>query len=465
MKFDYLEGFQAYPDGQCGEEGKKAPYVDYGTDRPDKTRYYSKEEMDLEWTHLWCKTWAFAGLMQDLADVGDYFRYELGKESFVVVRTSPDEKGVKAYYNVCPHRGNRIVHNDFGHLGNNCFTCDFHGWKFNLDGSNREIRDELIFREAVVCDRPGLVEVSCDVWNSMVFVNPDPNPRLTLLEQLDVMPEHLRHYDFSKMRVLRDLEYIWDANWKTAFEAFIEFYHADDVHPEAIPVSEMLETQYDVYKNGMSRMIVPIGYVTSRFEDRDTVTDALKMFVSVYGGDPEEFCHLKGHEYKKALIETKRRWGKKHGYAFFDKLYDDQIADDWNYSPFPNMTINVFADSLLLQVFRPHPTDPRKSYYNAITLCLPVSDDETPVLDPNAFGPETFGPKGWKGEERPLRARITDISELGYLLAQDARRVPEVQKGIESDCFKGTRLSESEIRVRHYLAEVDRYLGRRAWDA
>ena len=460
VKFDYREGFVAYPGGRSGPTGQKAPYVDHGTGRPDKRRYFSQEEADLEWRHLWMKVWAFAGLTQDIANVGDYLRYNLGKESFIVVRTAPGDRGVRAYYNVCAHRGNRLVHSDFGHVGNGCFTCDFHGWKYNLDGSNREIRDEPIFRPETICDRPGLKEVSCGVWNSLIYVNPDPKPRLTLLEHLDVMPEHLRNYDFSRLRVLRDVELCWGANWKTALDAFVEFYHADDVHPEAIPVSEMLETQYDLYRNGLSRMIIPQGYVTSRFDDRDTVNDALKMFISVYGGNPADYAHLKGYEYKQALVDTKRKWGRKHGYDFFDKLTDDQIADDWNYSPFPNMTLNVFADTVLLQIFRPHPTDPRQSYYNAITLCLPVSDDETPVLDLNSFGPETFGPKGWKGEERPARFVPKDFTELGYLLAQDARRVPEVQKGIESEAFAGARLSESEVRIRHYLAEIDRYLGR-----
>lgn len=460
VEFDYRKGFQAYPESSSGPAGDKAPYVDHGTERPDPRRYFSQEEAELEWQHVWMKTWAFAGLMQDLPEVGDYLRYNLGKESFIVVRTSEAANGVKAYYNVCPHRGNRLVHNDFGHTTDQCFTCDFHGWKYNLDGSNKEIRDEIIFREEVICDRPGLAEVSCDVWNSLIFVNPDPKPRLTLLEHLSVMPEHLKNHDFGRLRVLRDLEICWDANWKTAFDAFIEFYHADDVHPEAIPVSEMLECQYDLYDNGMSRMIIPQGYVTSRFDDRDTVNPYLKMFVQMYGGDPAEFEHLKGYEYKKALIETKRRWGKKHGYDFFEKLTDDQIADDWNYAPFPNMTINAFADSVLLQIFRPHPTEPRKSYYNAITLCLPVSDEESAVIDLNSFGPETFGPKGWKGDERPARFTPKDWPDFGHLLAQDARRVPEVQKGIESACFRGARLSESEVRIRHYLAEIDRLIGR-----
>jgi phenylpropionate dioxygenase-like ring-hydroxylating dioxygenase large terminal subunit len=460
VMYDYKTGFVAYPENRSGPTGAKAPYVDHGTNPPDRTRYFSKDEADLEWQHLWTKVWAFAGLAQDIPQVGDYLRYNLGKESFLVVRNAPGDAGVKAYYNVCPHRGNRLVHNDFGHTNNNCFNCDFHGWKYTLEGKNKEIRDEMIFRPEVIHDRPGLTEVSCSVWNSLIFVNPDPHPAKTLLEQLDVIPTHLAPYDFSKFRVLRDLEFCWDANWKTAVDAFIEFYHADEVHPEAIPVTETLECQYDLYKNGVSRMIIPIGYVTSRFEDRDTVNEYLKMFVAVYGGNPEDYKHLKGWDYKKALTDTKRKWGKKHGYPYFDQLTDDQIVDDWNYFPFPNMTINAFADSILLQIFRPHPTDPRKSYYNAITLCLPVADEETPVLDLNSFGPESMGPKGWKGEERPARFVPKELSEFGYILAQDVRRIPEVQKGIESDAFKGARLSESENRIRHYLAEIDRLIGR-----
>jgi len=154
IKFDFKQGFIAYPDGRSGPTGEKAPFIDYGTAPPDKSRYYSKEEMELEWKHVWMKTWCFAGLAQDVPNVGDYLRYNLGKESFIVVRAKPGDDGLRAYYNVCPHRGNRLVHNDFGTTSNACFTCDFHGWKYKLDGSNQEIRDEIIFRPEVICDRP-----------------------------------------------------------------------------------------------------------------------------------------------------------------------------------------------------------------------------------------------------------------------------------------------------------------------
>lgn len=458
--FDPQIGFIRYPSDEAGEAGRKAPPVDLGTNPPDPRRYYDREEAQREWDLMWMKSWAFAGLTQDLQETGDYFCYDLGKESFIVTRVAAGDDGIKAYYNVCPHRGNRLIRNDFGHVNpDKGFQCDFHGWKFGLNGCNKEIRDECVFRAAVIADRPGLTEVSCGVWNSLVFVNPDPAPAKTLLEHLDVLPSHCGNYDISQFRVFRDVNVCWDANWKTALEAFIEFYHADDVHPELLNLTATRDCQYDLYQNGLSRMIIEVGNSNSRSDDPDVVTEGMKNLVAVYGGDPEKFAHLKGPEYKQALIEAKRNWGKKHGYAFFDQLSDPQIADDWNYFVFPNITMNIFADSLLIQAFRPHPTDPSKSYYNAITLCLPVADEETPVFDLNEFN---FGPKGWKGDERPPRVVPTDLSaeSIGYVLAQDALRVPAVQKGIESAAFKGARLSESEIRIRHYLAEIDTYLGR-----
>tara|TARA_B110000503_G_C7077342_1_gene383544 strand:+ start:854 stop:1003 length:150 start_codon:yes stop_codon:yes gene_type:complete len=44
------------------------------------------------------------------------------------------------------------------------------------------------------------------------------------------------------------------------------------------------------------------------------------MFVEMYGGNNDDYTHLKGYQYKEAFIDTKRKWGKKHGDEFFDKL-------------------------------------------------------------------------------------------------------------------------------------------------
>ena len=71
----------------------------------------------------------------------------------------------------------------------------------------------------------------------------------------------------------------------------------------------------------------------------------------------------------------------------------------------------------------------------------------------------TTSEPGWNGAVRPPVRHPTDVADFGAVLAQDARRVPEVQKGLRSRAFAGYLLSESENRIRHYLAELDRFCG------
>jgi len=461
MPYDFKKGFVVYPDADPASPSAKAPFVDLGAAHLDPSRNWSPEEAQLEWDRMWTKTWQFAGLLQDIPETGDYFRIEIGRESIIVLRTGPGEQDVAAYYNVCPHRGNRIAHNDFGSVGDDgCFRCDFHGWRYDMQGRNVEIRDSILFRPEVIAHRPGLDKMRCGVWNSLVFISMAEDG-ISLLEHLDVMPEHLKHFPIGKFRVFRDFQVCWDANWKTALDAFLEFYHADDVHPEVIPFSATLKCQYDLYNYGLSRMIIPNGYAGDRTKNPDEVNDVLKGLVRFYGGNPADYPDVKGYDYRRAICDVKRKWGKRHGYDHFDQLTDGQMTDDWNYFVFPNITLNFFADTMLIQIFRPHETDPEKSYYRAISMNLPVPGTKEMVMDINSIGPDALSEPGWDGSIRPAINHPTTLEEFGSVLAQDAMRVPFAQKGIRSRAFKGYLLSESETRIRHYLQEIDRYIGRR----
>ena len=72
-----------------------------------KERYTSAEFARLEWERMWTRTWLYAGPLSDLTRVGDYFTFEIGRESIVVVRSGPDR--VEAFYNVCQHRASQVV--------------------------------------------------------------------------------------------------------------------------------------------------------------------------------------------------------------------------------------------------------------------------------------------------------------------------------------------------------------------
>jgi carnitine monooxygenase subunit len=458
QEYTFEKGYVVYPDDTSGEIGKKAPYVDHGAGLIPPERYYSKEEADLEWEKMWTKVWTFAGVAQDLKEVGDYFTYDLGPESFIVIRSAPDT--IKAFYNVCPHRANRLLYDAMGHIdpATSSIYCIFHGWRFDIDGSTKEIKDEHLFHKETLAGMDGLKEVRCEVWNSLVFINMDPDA-MPLEQYLDVIPEHLKNYDMSLTRVYNEMRGVIDANWKVGLEAFIEFYHSDDTHPQALPISATLKTQYDLYKNGMSRMIIPQGYSGDRSQNPDEVTDILKGYVAFFGGNNDDYKDLKGQEYRKALCDTMRKWGDRNGYTeMFNKLTDDQVCDDWNYHVFPTITLNMFSWGVLIQSWTPHPTDPEKHRYRALSMLLPVKDTNQHLMDPASYA--VSGEKGWSGEERsPIHYPQTP-DEWGTLLKQDMERVPKVQEGIRSRSYDGHRLCESENRLRHYLVEIDKYLGR-----
>lgn len=92
-------------------------------------RYTSRAFHELEVEKVWKRVWQMACREEDVPEVGDPVVYEVANLSILVIRSAPDT--VKAYHNVCLHRG-RILRERDG----NCqqIRCPFHGFTWSLDG-------------------------------------------------------------------------------------------------------------------------------------------------------------------------------------------------------------------------------------------------------------------------------------------------------------------------------------------
>ena len=446
--YDYKRGWRLNDDAPEGSLEAKAPYVDNGTDLLPPENYYDPAIMRKEWDKFWTKTWLLAGRVSDLPDIGDYMKFDIAAESIIIVRSSNNQ--IRAFYNACQHRGTRLVCNDFGSAAN--FRCLFHSWVFSIDGKLEHITDRETFRPEVLSGNLDLPEVRCDTWGGFVFIcMEDKAPSLT--EFLGIIPEHLAAYNFDKMVVVKDVEIVWPVNWKTALDAFLESYHVHAVHSEILPFYDDYHQQWDLYGNGMSRMLMMFAAVSPRHNDQSSVNPVLASMLSEVGIDPQTFSGGAA-AVRKAIQSAKIKLPERLGTPT-DQYVENQMTDDWAYHLFPNVTLNIHPEGALLQRFRPHATDPEKVVYDVTVLVHPIHD-------PTVTLPGYMGvPEGTdcSGNTRPERRHLTrGDGGLGPVLEQDGMLVPLVQAGLHSRGFKGCRFSEQEQRLRHYHRELARYL-------
>ena len=436
------------PDAPSGSLESKQPPVDNGAKIHDKVGYFSNDYAEKEWDRLWSRTWLIAGALSDIPNIGDYFLFKIGHESFIISRT---DEGVKAFYNVCPHRGARLLTQEQGHRKR--FTCPFHSWTFSNNGELRTITDEGTFQPEVICHRPSLSQASCENFAGLIFINMDDNAS-PLIEELGLPQGYLEPYNIEKMRVVRHVRSEWCANWKVGVEAFYESYHLHAVHPETRGVMADLKVQYDLYPKGASRMIVPLGEPSPRHHDQITVNEGLRMMLQEAGANPDTFSGTAA-DVRRAIQQAKRVRSKQLGLGY-ERFSDSQLSDSWATGIFPNVQIGCHPEAVFLMRFIPHDTNPERFWYDTMTLMLPVQD-------PNYCPPAWMGlPEGTdvSGQTRPATETYLKHEDpgLGLVLSQDAAFLPSVQEGMRSRAFKGQLWGEQEQRLRHFHVELERRL-------
>jgi phenylpropionate dioxygenase-like ring-hydroxylating dioxygenase large terminal subunit len=436
------------PEAPPGSLEAKQPPIDNGAECYGKEGYFSRDYMAREWDRMWTRSWLVAGVTADLPNVGDYFLFNIREESIIVTRT---DDGIRAFYNVCSHRGSRLLFEERGNK--KVFVCPFHSWSFHNNGELRRITDEETFQEEVIAHRPGLTPVACEEHAGLVFVNMDENPP-PLSEMIGLPEGYLEAYQIDRMKVVRHVRSEWGSNWKVGVEAFYESYHLHAVHPETRGVMGDLNVQYDLYPHGASRMIVPLGQPSPRSRDQTTVNEGLKIMLQDAGVDPEGFTGTAA-DVRRAIQQGKRERAERLGLDY-SRFTDGQLSDSWATGIFPNVQIGCHPEAAFLMRFLPHDTDPERFYYDTMTLMFPVDDPD-------------YCPPGWmglpEGTDVSGRARpdteyysIEEDANLGLVLSQDSTLMPVVQQGMRSRGFKGQLWGEQEQRLRHFHVELERRL-------
>ena len=188
-------------------------------------RFYKDESIfDLEKNHIFYDSWIFIGHESQIPNKGDYFVYKLLDEEIIVLRNKDNE--VKAFFNVCRHRGSRICLEESGNTSR--FSCPYHSWTYNLDGKLLAAKS---LREGIDKSTLGLHLCNIASVSGMLLINLSDNPQSLENLQSD-LKEPFEMFGFEDLKVAAHKNYPIASNWKLAVENYQECYHCAPAHPE-----------------------------------------------------------------------------------------------------------------------------------------------------------------------------------------------------------------------------------------
>ncbi len=190
----------------------------------------------LERVAVFRATWQYAASLDLLRLPGNFAAVDVVGVPVVLTR---DQGGtIRAFHNVCRHRGGVVAR---GCGNRKSLQCQYHGWLYGLDGKLRNA-PEFDGVENFSKDDFGLIPIRVDTWGMFVFVNFDGNAP-PLNEVLGKIPAETADFNFGEMRKVERRDYVVNANWKIYIDNYLEGYHIPIAHPGLFK-----EIDYDQYR-------------------------------------------------------------------------------------------------------------------------------------------------------------------------------------------------------------------------
>ena len=188
--------------------------------------YMSEAVFQLEMKSFLGKTWQCVTHDSAIPAAGDYVTHEFGIESAIIVRGR--DSRIRAFANVCRHRGSRICDKANGHTKNGLLVCPYHAWSYATDG---RLVAAPRFPTAFDKSPYGLKELPCRIAQGLIFIAFDPQP-LDFSDCQQNIEASLGPYGWEQSKVAHRTKVVMKANWKLALENQVECYHCAPSHPE-----------------------------------------------------------------------------------------------------------------------------------------------------------------------------------------------------------------------------------------
>jgi phenylpropionate dioxygenase-like ring-hydroxylating dioxygenase large terminal subunit len=401
--------------------------------------YVSEDYARAERDKLWRKVWLQAGRLEDIPEVGNFITYEILDDSVLIVRTAADR--IRAFHNVCSHRGRRLVDTPAGRR-NACgkrkqFICGFHAWRYDLEGRCTHVLERDDWKGVLTEERTRLGEVRVDAWGGWVWINLDPGCE-SLRDYLEPAAGMLDPFRLQDMRCRWRRWLVFDCNWKVAMEAFSETYHVEGTHPEFMKFGEFRgwaraqgkhsNIGYDAPKSleenkaklrlgaGADPRISTAEMQVFTWEEANTNTTqtlvdaAVRLVDELPEGTPPD-------KVLRHWLDSARRDDAARGVVWptVDPEHVGRSGTAWQI--FPNFQIGHAVNNALCYSARPFGADPNRCVFEAAVYQLYP-----------------------KGEEPATEWEFTlpDDPAWRSVLPQDFSNMAAVQRGLRSGGFRGT---------------------------
>ncbi|MFK7733390.1 MAG: aromatic ring-hydroxylating dioxygenase subunit alpha [Pseudomonadales bacterium] len=190
----------------------------------DSWFYQSPSVYQTELSSVMFKSWLCAGHISQIPEAGDYFLFELDKESIIVCRDSNGQ--IHALFNNCRHRGSRVCEQASGKR--KTFVCPYHGWVYELDGTLKSARQMDVVENFIQEDH-GLGRAQVNVCHGFIMINCDPEAP-AIAKEVESISIPLSAHEPEQWKIAHQQTYTVDANWKLALENYLECYHCATAH-------------------------------------------------------------------------------------------------------------------------------------------------------------------------------------------------------------------------------------------
>jgi phenylpropionate dioxygenase-like ring-hydroxylating dioxygenase large terminal subunit len=404
--------------------------------------YTSAEYASAEYDHMWSKTWQWACHVDHIPEPGDYYVYEVGPHSALIVRT-PDGT-VKAFYNACMHRGTQLrTPGTCGYATQ--LRCPFHGWTWSLDGDLVEIPDRWDFPH-VGDDSHRLPRLPVEVFAGFVWVNFDPQAE-SLSSYLGVLPAHFAEFGLEERYIETHVRKRLPCNWKAAAEAFLEAYHVRETHASG-QLGDEVTTQYDVFAPNISRFIHTSGLDSPQRPVPRTEQQILAHLTRNLRHGMEPLQLPEGMRARDFYADhVRREMSEKYG-RDFTQVSESITLDSIEYFAFPNAFFFPGLSLGMVYRFRPDPSSIDHSYFDLLMLRPRPSDQDAPL-------PPTVRELGVE-DSYTIAA---GLGGLGRVYDEDTANMAAQTRGFRSSRKHGQTLGNyQEVRARHLQQRVRDYL-------